>query len=517
MNKGSLIRVLIIEENNSYTNLITELLSDSEDNFEFITVKTLKEGLTNFSGTEFDVAIFNWETDDKKSLPEIIKNYPDIPIITLVEDEKMGFLSIEQGAEDYLVKNRFKKDKNSTVKFTEDMTGTVKLTDEISSIIKKAFLRNRSDLDGSEGDSFSAVESKYFNVKVLKGYEQGLLEIIDFLPEATFVIDRFGRVVAWNHAIEELTGVEAEEMLGKGNHTYALPFYGKRRPILIDMVLDYDEEMEKEYKFIKREDDALLAENSVILKGEPRIVWIKAVPLYDNQYHVTGAIASIRDITGAKKSEGEIKKALKEKNILLKEIHHRVKNNLQIVSSLLGLQERYVENDSRTLDVLKESKNRIYSMAMVHEMLYQSPDIGYINFSHYIEKLTTNLYYAYQKPNTPMPTIDAENICLNIDTSIPLGLIISELVSNSLKYAFPDEETGEISVKLHRNDGEYELIIMDTGVGFPEDLDYQNTSSLGLKLVNSLVKQIDGTMELDGNKGTKFIIQFRELNYNKRM
>lgn len=144
-------------------------------------------------------------------------------------------------------------------------------------------------------------------------------------------------------------------------------------------------------------------------------------------------------------------------------------------------------------------------------------EFGFIEFSSSIRRLTTNLYYTYKKPNTPVPVVDAENISLNIDTSIPLGLIISELVSNSLKYAFPDDETGEIVVKLHGYNSEYELIIRDDGVGFPDDLDYENTSSMGLILMNNLVEQIDGTMELDRSHGTKFIIRFRELNYSNRV
>ncbi len=496
MNNGSLTKILLIEDDVTITDSITEFLNDSVNEFQITTVKTLKEGLTNFVG-KFDTVIFDLELADdalSKSLADIFRKHPNTPIITLARDEQQGLLSIKNGADDYLIKD----------KFGEDLRDTV----------QKAVLRRSADIEGS---SFSPVESNYFNVKILKGHEQGLSEIIDFLPDATFVIDNRGRVVAWNHAIEELTGVDAAEMLGKGNYTYALPFYGKRRPILIDMVLDYDREVEKEYNLIKRDDDILLAENDLILKGEHRIIWIKAVPLYDNQHNVTGAIESIRDITGPKKSEDRIKRTLEEKNILLKEIHHRVKNNLQIVSSLLGLQERYVEDDNRAVEVLKESKNRISSMAMVHEMLYQSPDIGYINVSHYIERLTTNLYYSYRKPHLSMPSVYAENISLNIDTSIPLGLIISELVSNSLKYAFPDEQTGEITVKLHLNEGEYVLIISDNGVGIPEDLDYENTSSLGLKLVKSLVEQIDGKIELDRRGGSKFTIRFRELDYGDRM
>jgi two-component sensor histidine kinase len=155
-------------------------------------------------------------------------------------------------------------------------------------------------------------------------------------------------------------------------------------------------------------------------------------------------------------------------------------------------------------------------MATIHEMLYQSEDISGINFSNYIERLTTTLFHSYH--NTNIPKINVDQIYLNIDTSIPLGLIISELVSNSLKYAFPDDKTGDISVYLHSHDEEYELVISDDGIGFPENLDFRNVeSTLGLKLINSLVNQLDGSIELDSSHGTKYTIRFKELKYLERI
>ena len=250
--------------------------------------------------------------------------------------------------------------------------------------------------------------------------------------------------------------------------------------------------------------------------GDTHILGIKAVPLYDNNYNITGAIESIRDITASKKAQEKISKALEEKNILLKEIHHRVKNNLQIISSLLSLQEIYVQEDVKAVNVLKESQNRVLSMATVHEMLYQSNDISRINFSYYIKKLTANIFHSYHINS--MPQINVDQIYLNIETSIPLGLIISELVSNSLKYAFPDDKIGNITVKLYSHNEDYELIISDDGIGFPNNIDFRNVkSTLGLQLINSLVSQLDGSIQLDRSNGTKYIIRFKELKYTQRI
>jgi PAS domain S-box-containing protein len=490
LNNNPLIRILLIGNNVSRVNLIVEMLND-QDNFKLIIAKTLAESLNYFAENEFDIIIFDLQLPDEDGLESfsiLYEKYPDKPIITLTTDfdEHIGQQTVEHGAEDYLVHGEF----NDKI-----LIRTIKNTITRSS---------------------PRFKSKYYNVKLLKEYEQGLSEIIEFLPDATFVIDGFSRVIAWNRAIEEMSGVKADEMLGKGNYAYAVPFFNKRKPVLIDLVLNYDKEVEKDYDFIRRDGNALLAEVNVYLMGDYHILGIKAVPLYDNNYNITGAIESIRDITEAKKAQEKITKALEEKNILLKEIHHRVKNNLQIISSLLSLQEVYVQENAKALSVLKESRNRVLSMATIHEMLYQSEDISGINFSNYIERLTTTLFHSYH--NTNIPKINVDQIYLNIDTSIPLGLIISELVSNSLKYAFPDDKTGDISVYLHSHDEEYELVISDDGIGFPENLDFRNVeSTLGLKLINSLVNQLDGSIELDSSHGTKYTIRFKELKYLERI
>ncbi|MCE5214774.1 MAG: sensor histidine kinase [Methanobacterium sp.] len=207
----------------------------------------------------------------------------------------------------------------------------------------------------------------------------------------------------------------------------------------------------------------------------------------------------------------------KENEVLLQEIHHRVKNNLQIISSLLDLQEDYVTDDPTAAHLLKESQNRVSSMALIYEMIYQSNDLTKINFSDYIKTLTSNLFHSYNaKPNL-ITIINVEHVHLNIETAVPLGLIISELISNSLKYAFP-EVGGEIKIQLTNKDNKYELIVSDDGIGIPEDLNSSNTEiTLGMRLVKSLVNQLDGTIKIERSQGTKFMIQFHELQYKNRM
>lgn len=221
--------------------------------------------------------------------------------------------------------------------------------------------------------------------------------------------------------------------------------------------------------------------------------------------------AVIRDITERKRNEEQIKASLAEKEVLLKEIHHRVKNNLQVISSLLRLQSRYIE-DENVMEMLKESQNRVRSMALVHEHLYQSKDLSRIDFSEYIRNLASHIFKAYEvKTRGVKLNVKVVPVFLNIDTVVPCGLIINELVSNSLKYAFPEESLGDIFIDLnydHNNENKFILQVGDNGIGFPEGLDYKNSGSLGLRLVFSLVRQLKGEIERVNAVGTVFKITF---------
>jgi PAS domain S-box-containing protein len=234
----------------------------------------------------------------------------------------------------------------------------------------------------------------------------------------------------------------------------------------------------------------------------------------ENNINVYG---TIQDITDIKLTEKRLKESVKEKEILLKEIHHRVKNNMQIISSLLNIQTLYVDDDE-SINVLKESQNRVKSMAMIHEKLYGSKNFNKICFPDYIESVVWDLFYSYSiEKDTIIPLLDIDDIRLNIETSIPCGLIITELVSNCFKYAFPDNRKGELKVSLKIKQDYYVLTISDDGIGFPKNIDFNNTKTLGLELVNNLVNQIEGTIQLNTNLGTEFVIKFKELQYKERI
>ncbi|MCP4023824.1 MAG: PAS domain S-box protein, partial [Desulfobacteraceae bacterium] len=234
-------------------------------------------------------------------------------------------------------------------------------------------------------------------------------------------------------------------------------------------------------------------------------------PVFDNAGKVEGLVFSLQETTERKKAEEKIKASLKEKEVLLREIHHRTKNNMQVLSSLLNLQADQV-NDQKYADLLKDSQERIKSMALIHEKLYQSKDFTRIDFSTYVETLVRGLTESFAAdPGKIAVKTEVEDIVIGIDNGIPCGLIINELVSNSLKYAFPQDRSGEIMVTLCSiNENEVELTVSDDGIGIPEDLDFRNTESLGLHLVKILAqRQLGGKIKLDKTKGTKFHIRFK--------
>ena len=226
----------------------------------------------------------------------------------------------------------------------------------------------------------------------------------------------------------------------------------------------------------------------------------------------TKSLVSLQDITHSKDIENKLKTSINEKDTLLREIHHRVKNNLQIISSLLNLQSRYI-TDSETLDVFTESQNRVRSMAIVHEKLYKSDNISKIDFRDYINDLAANLFYNYNvAPEKISLNTNIENIFFDVDTCIPCGLIVNELLTNCVKHAFPDNKMGHINIDMQYNEGIYTLNVSDDGVGFPESMDYKNTDTLGMQLVINLVNQLGGSMEIINEAGTTFKIVFKDIS-----
>ncbi len=492
-------------------------------------------------------------------------------------------------------------------------------------------------------------------------------DIISFLPDPTFVIDNNGKVLAWNRALEELSGVPAGDIIGKGDHEYSLWQYGKRRSILIDLVLHPDQDAGRiNYTNIHSERNTVTAQTEVIVPGSGRKVPFSLVasPLVDAQGKITGAIESMRDISRIRQAEAElarmnrdlekivkdrtrlledevaqriraeqdvqkalsytrsviesnpdlmvvldengiildinatgelltglpreqlistpyfgylvddgtlqekfsglirkgiienfvqllrtdghvtplsvhasvikgmdggkdrvivaahditrqkedeeaIRASLEEKVLLLREIHHRVKNNLQIIISLTNLQMRQTD-DPGVKQIMAETQNRVRAMSLVHEKLYRSDNLARIDFADYTRFLATQLF-SYYSTDTMRVHLDMamETIMVDINAAVPLGLLMNELVSNALKHAFPDARKGTIRISGSDTGDLITLAVEDDGIGIPADLDWKNTTSLGMRLVTSLVDQVDGTITLDRSRGTTFTVTAR--------
>lgn len=222
-----------------------------------------------------------------------------------------------------------------------------------------------------------------------------------------------------------------------------------------------------------------------------------------------GTVIEVQDITQQQRAEQELRTALREKEVLLQEIHHRVKNNLQVVISLLDMQAEVVDHP-QVRAALEESQARLHTMALIHDQLYQSASLTHLNSADYFRQLSTRLFETYSPPDGRITLVlEVEPIALELNVAIPCGLMLNELSSNALKHAFPRGRPGTVTITLHQEPtGTCVLTVHDPGVGVPEDLDIHQTNSLGLQLVSLLIEQLGGTLTLARGSGTTFTLTF---------
>ncbi|EKQ51993.1 MAG: PAS domain S-box [Methanobacterium sp. Maddingley MBC34] len=342
--------------------------------------------------------------------------------------------------------------------------------------------------------------------KALQDNEEKYRSLFGSNPNYTILMDLNGVILDVNLAASEFTGLSPGELIGRN-----LPELG------IFPSEDITFQREKFSHALSGETVKPFQYRLINKKGDYNWVESQLVPIKKDG-KINSVLVIATDITQRKNAIDNLKTTVNEKKLLIKEIHHRVKNNMQIISSLLSLQSQHLKDDEEVaLDVLKESQNRVKSMAMIHEKLYMSKDFTHIKFEEYVQRLVSDLFYSYQTTLKNVKfKVDVDDVDLNMETAVPCGLIISELTSNSLKHAFPQGREGEVYVSLKEDQGEYEMVIIDNGIGIPPDFDFKHPESLGLQLVNNLTKQLDGEIKLDRSHGTKFTIKFKELTYKKR-
>ena len=333
-------------------------------------------------------------------------------------------------------------------------------------------------------------------LKLANIYNRSLVEV-NLDPLVTIGLD--GKITDVNSSTEVVTGYSRHELIGTDFSNYFTEHNkaqeGYKRAFQEGSVRNYSLEIQNK-------------------NGKSVPVLYNAATYKDESGKVIGVFAAARDITELKKAEDKLKASLNEKELLLKEIHHRVKNNMQIISSLLSLQSKYIEDNS-TIQILKESEVRIKAMSLVHESIYLSDNLSSIPFQSYIQRLVMDIIIQYNA-QWITPKFNIEDIIFNIETAIPCGLIITELVTNSIKYAFLKKE-GVITVEFTREADKLKLTVSDNGRGLPEHLLHEKSNSLGFLLVKMLVNQLEGELKIDSTDGTTFTIIFKELEYVERV
>ena len=334
--------------------------------------------------------------------------------------------------------------------------------------------------------------------KILRSAEM-LARILDIADDAIISIDDQGLIWVFNQGAERIFGYAASEAIGQPLSILIPP---RLREPHARHVGDFTHGRVAARAMAQRGEIFGLRKNGSEFSAEASI----------SKVEIEGkAILTVilRDISERKASEGKLREALAEKEVLLREIHHRVKNNLQVVSSLLNLQAR-AAGDEEVARAFEESKSRVQSMALIHEQLYESRDLARIDLSGYIRQLVSNLFRTYQvRAHRVELRTDIADIEIGIDLALPCGLILNELISNSLKYAFPSSRAGSILIRLEKmHDSSALLTVADDGVGLPAEVGFWTTKTLGLRLVRSLVRQIDGEISAGGPPGAEYRIRF---------
>jgi PAS domain S-box-containing protein len=341
------------------------------------------------------------------------------------------------------------------------------------------------------------------SLEVLKSIHlEGLIQAI---PDIAYIKDADRRNLIVNRAFESAFGLSQADVMGKRDEEI-LP------PGLAAACKASDETALSGGGAIRFEEEAAGPDGRVLFYDTTK------APILSTDGRIIGLIGISRDITAQKENERALGSALDEKDVLLKEIHHRVKNNLQVISSLLSLQSRCLRHPEDAV-LFQESQRRIRSMALVHERLYQSKSLSRIEFAAYAKRLVESLIASHHEGGRPVALeADLEEVFLDIQTAIPCGLIVNELIMNALKHAFPDGRPGTIRLGLRLEaDGRVELKVGDDGVGLPPGWDIESAGSMGMQIVTMLTGQIEGRLEISRAAGTQFRLSFKEIQYKQRL
>lgn len=488
------VGILLFEDNPGDAGLIEEMLEESLDfPYEIRDVETLNEGLNLLKEIPFDVILSDLGLPDSDGIDtflEIHAKNSRIPIIILTgrNDEKIGIDAVKKGAQDYLVKGQVD-----------------------SRLLKRSIQYS--------------IERKKAEEKVQKSEERYRI-VTEQTGQLIYEYDVEENKIYWAGAIENVTGYTREELLNTGVKLWINNVHPDDRRKVWDQKIkncgknikntENKKNFHLEYLFRRKDGSYIHIEDHGVF-------------LQKGNYLTNKVLGTMKDITERKTAESALKKV---EDARKKEIHHRIKNNLQVISSLLDLQaEKFAGNEvydtSKVLAAFKDSQNRVISMALIHEELYGSREVSTLNFAAYLQKLTGDLFRCYnvEASGAHMLLEIEENTFFDMDTAVPLGMIVNELVSNSLKHAFSGGKPGEIQIKLFKEENEksensrtednnemcksagYILTVSDNGIGIPESVNLEDSETLGIQLVTILVDQLDGELELNRDSGTEFVVK----------
>jgi PAS domain S-box-containing protein len=366
----------------------------------------------------------------------------------------------------------------------------VRLIEEINSVLKREIEEHKITQRKLEDQKREASEQKAKLVSIFNSTENIMMWTLDNQFRLTSMNSNFVQWMIDSFGVEIELGVKIIEILEE--HVHPDLYQGQLRAFA------------NAFKGRAQQFEFALESN------KRDTIWLQAFlsPVYleDNPQEVS---CVWYDNTERKQIDRRVRDSLKEKEVLLQEVHHRVKNNLQVISSILSLQASYV-SDPKTLEILQESQQRIKSMSFIHETIYRTADFGKLEFTEYIKSIAANLIQSYRQQNMQVELItEMEKVHLSLDQAIPCGLIVNELVSNALKYAFKGRNEGKLIIVLIQKSDEVRLEVKDNGVGLPSSFSYEKTDSLGIQLVYALIEQLDATIKVTSEgDGTTFIITF---------
>lgn len=475
------LHVLIVEDSEDDTVLILNALKKGGFNPKWSRVESKSALKHKIRARNWDIVLADYnlpQLSGLDALDTIKKQNPDIPFILISGSmgEEVAAEAMRAGAQDYILKDNL-----------------IRLAPIVERELKEARVKK---------------SKRKVEIDVLKEKEF-TQAILDASHALVVVINCRGKIIQFNRACMRTSGYSKEEVEGK--------------PIWDILLLE--EEKDRYLRDFQTLCSGVLVKNSEYhwkeKYGPPRLIaWSNTVLLNDEE-RVRQIISVGIDITEREEMEGRVRKELQEKTLLLKEIHHRVKNNMQIIDSLMGLQVDFIRN-KKIRDILEETRGRVRSMSTVHEFLYESPDLSCIDLSDCVYQLVKDLRQSYEKKAAGIDVqIKINDLFIGIDLAVPLALILNELLTNAFQHAFPGswEGKGKIVISFKKNkNNQVCLTVQDNGIGMPSDTDIQNIKSMGLHLVWLLVEdQIEGSLKLNTENGTAFKITFRQPEHRVNM